>query len=113
MCGQMFDPEYVALKLLQYAEKEWEWETFSAFEDEMDKGQTFEVEGLGTVTVVDKNGYDFNKNYSGWSEALSVVFEIDGVLYKASGTYTSFVGSEWNETVEIVNEKQKLVTYYE
>lgn len=113
MSGPTFDPEYVALKLLEYAEKEWEWETFAAFEEEISIGEIFEVEGLGTVKVVDKNGYDFNKNYSGWSESLSIIFDVSGTLYKASGSYTSFVGSEWSETVVVVSAKEKLITYYE
>jgi hypothetical protein len=109
----MIDPAVVAEKLLEYAEDKWEWGTFAAFEEEFRGDETFFVPGLGEVKVIHTTGIDYNKNYDGWSEQLSVVFEIDGTLYKASGTYTSFVGSEWDSHVTVVKPVEKTITIYE
>jgi hypothetical protein len=100
--------------LLSYAEEEYDWASFGEWHNySVPKGSIFDVEGIGSVRVVDYHGYDSHKNHSDWSEDLWIVFEIKDVLYKATGTYTSFIGEEWNDDLKIVKRKQKVVYFYE
>jgi hypothetical protein len=107
--------ELVRAALLLYAEEELEWGSFSEFINYTgdSNGKTFDVPGLGEVRIVDYNSYDSYKNYDGWTEELWIVFEVQGTLYKITGTHTSYTGSEWSNKMTIVVPKTKTVTYFE
>jgi hypothetical protein len=107
-------PETVRDALLSYAEEEHDWDSFSALTNDFDMkpGSQIEIPGLGTVTLVDFQDYDYSKNYSGWHEQLWQIWKVGDTLYRAVGTYTSFVGTEWEENMDIVVPKEKTVTYY-
>jgi hypothetical protein len=106
-----FTPSQVKDALLSFAEEEFDWDSFGCY---LDYSQdTFDVPGLGQVAIKDYSTYDSNKNYDGWSEDLWVIFDIQGTLYRATGSYTSYIGSEWNNELTIVVPKQKVVTYFE
>jgi hypothetical protein len=104
--------ELIRAALLHYAEEEFGWGSYAAF---INYGNinTFEVPGLGAVKVKDKFDYDSDKNYSGWVENVWVVFDINGKLYKATGTYTSHEGSSWSKELKVVTPKEKVITVYE
>ena len=108
----MIDTATVAEQLLEYADNEWEWGSFAAYE-EVEVNAPFKVPGLGDVKVIHRNGVDYDKSYDGWSEQLAIIFEIDGTLYKAKGTYTSYIGSEWDSHVTVVQPVQKTITVFE
>lgn len=107
--------ELVRAALLLYAEEELEWGSFSEFINYTgdSNGKTFDVPGLGEVKIVDYNSYDSFKNYDGWSEELWIVFEVQGKFYKATGTHTSYTGSEWDKELKEVSPSQKAITIYE
>lgn len=99
--------------LLSFCEEEFELASFGEFINYGDKGHSWDVPGLGEVVIVDCQNYDHNKNYDGWIEDTWIVFSILGKLYKATGTHTSFTGSEWDDTLKEVKPKQKVVVEYE
>jgi hypothetical protein len=110
----MLDTALVKAALLQYAEEVDGWSSFGAYTNNYNPvGKTYEVPGLGEVKIVDASDYDSNKNYDGWYEDLWVVFDIQGTLYKATGTYTSYVGSDWEDELKVVVPKEKTILVYE
>ncbi len=110
----MIDKALVKAALLQYADEIDGWPSFSAFTNyrDMKEGKTFEVPGLGEVKVVAFNDYDYNKSYDGWSEDIWIVFEVQGYLYKATGTHTSYTGSEWEDELQLVKPTYRQVIDY-
>jgi hypothetical protein len=111
----MLSPDLVRSALLQYAEDKHDWPSFSAYLESYDFpiGHIFEVPGLGNVKVVAGDNYSSHKNYDNWHEDIFVVFEIDRILYKASGTYTSYIGAEWESQLKIVQPVFKQTINYE
>jgi hypothetical protein len=110
----MIDKALARAALLQYAEEMDGWASFGAYTNYYDsKGKVYEVPGLGSVVIIDFNDYDSDKSYDGWSEKLWIVFDIQGTLYRAKGTYTSYVGSDWEDELEIVEPKEKTIIVYE
>jgi hypothetical protein len=106
--------ELIRAALLRYAEEELDWAEYGSFINYSDaQNRYYDVPGLGIVKIADYNDYDSDKNYDGWEEQLFVVFDIGGTLYKATGTYTSHVGSEWNEELKVVVPKEKTIVVYE
>jgi hypothetical protein len=107
--------EKVSKALLSFAEEELEWGSYGEFINYRGdaRGETWEVPELGTVTIVDYHDYDTNKNYDSWVEQMWIIFEVQGTLYKAKGTYMSFAGSEWEDEVTIVKPKAVEVIVYE
>jgi hypothetical protein len=107
--------DLIRAALLHYAEEELDWGNFGEYINYTgdSNGKTFDVPGLGIVTIVDHHGYDSYKNYDGWEEHIWVVFEIQGKLYKATGTHTSYTGSEWDRELKEVSPKEKTITVYE
>lgn len=115
MMNEPLSPARVAEALLLFAGEELEWEDFGEYINWIPSsvGRSWDVPDLGTVTIVDYHSYDQDKSYDGWSEQLWVVFDINGTLYKASGTYTSYSGSEWSDTLTIVRPVEKTYIDYE
>lgn len=113
--NESLSTERVAETLLSFVEEEYDWRSYGEFTNyALDpKGKSWNVPGLGLVTIVDYQDYDQDKNYSGWSEQLWIVFDVAGTLYRATGTYTSYIGSEWNEKLTIVQPKTVEVIVYE
>ena len=110
----MIAPELVKAALLHYAEEVDGWGSFSAYLNYYDAvGQEWQIPGLGTVEVIAAHNYDSDKNYSGWSEDIWVVFDVQGMLYKATGTYTSYTGGGWDDELKIVRPAIKQITVYE
>ena len=110
----MLEPSVVAAALLAFAEEEFEYRSFSGYVNDMRDvtGTKFNVPELGEITIVAYHDYDVHKSYNGWSEKLWIVFEVQGVLYRAEGTHTSWTGSEWLDTVQIVVPKNRTVVEY-
>lgn len=115
MTVKALDPDFVRSALLNYAEVEWDYRSFSSYINEFGdlRGKTFEIPELGKVTIVDYHDYDVNKNYDGWSEDIWVVFQIHGVLYKAFGKHSSYEGSVWEHEMKLVAPKIRHVIDYE
>lgn len=110
----MLDKALIQAALLHYAEEVEGWGSFGYYTNFYNpKGKTYEIPGLGAVTVVDSHDIDSDKNYDGWSEELWVVFDVQGTLYKAEGTYTSYVGSNWYNELKVVVPKEKTIIVYE
>jgi hypothetical protein len=111
----MIDTALVYAALLQYAEDELDWGNFSQFMNNRNdqRGETYEIAGLGTVTIVDYHDYNYDASYADHSEDIWIVFDVQGNLYRAKGTHTSYVGSEWEPKLEIVEPKEKVITVYE
>jgi hypothetical protein len=105
----------ISKALLSYAEKAFEWDSFSEYVNNYanQRGQVYDVPGLGPVKIVDYYNYDSNKNYDGWYEDIWIVFEIQGKLYKASGKHSSYEMSVWEDEVKLVVPKQKTITVFE
>jgi hypothetical protein len=111
---QELSTELIRAALLQFAEEELDWGSYGSYINYYDaKNRVWDVPGLGPVTVVDFNGTDSEKNYDGWSEQLWVVFKIGLGLYKATGTYTSYIGEEWEDELKLVKPTIKQVIVYE
>lgn len=115
MSEHSWTPEQVADALLSYAEEELDWGSYGEYINSISPvdGKQFDVPGLGIVTIVAYHGYDSDKNYDSWYEQMYIVFEIMGKLYRATGTYTSYAGSEWDEELKLVIPKEKTVIEYE
>lgn len=111
----MIDKALVYAALLQYAEDELEWGSFSEYTNNYSnqRGTVYDIPGLGEVTVVDYHDYNHEASYAEHSENIWIVFDVQGTLYRAKGTYTSYVGSEWAEELEIVEPKDKVITVFE
>jgi len=110
----MFDPALIKAALLQYAEEVDGWGSFGFYQNYYSFiGKEYNIPGLGLVRVVDGHTYDQDKNYDGWSEDLWIVFLIGGLLYKATGKYTSYIGSEWDDGLKIVVPQEKTIIVYE
>jgi len=101
--------------LLSFAEEEFGWDSFSEYTNYYDHkpGTTFDVPGLGTVTLVDFHDYDQDKSYDGWEEGVWQVWAVNGVLYRIKGTHTSYTGTEWEDEMTLVRPKQKVIIEYE
>lgn len=110
----MPNKDLIKAALLHYAEQVDGWGSFGFYTNYYSFiGKTYDIAGLGEVKVVAGETYDSDKNYDGWHEDLWVVFDIQGILYKATGTYTSYEGSEWNDELTVVIPKEKTVIEYE
>ena len=111
----MLEPQLVRAALLQYAEDQLdEWRSFGAYTNYYNsQGKVYDVPGLGPVTIVAYHTYDSDKNYAGWSEELWIVFEVQGTLYRAKGTYTSYVGDEWEDELTVVKPVEKTIVVFE
>jgi hypothetical protein len=111
---ELIDPAKVSEALLSFAEEEFDYPSLGEFTNSTGDvtGKYFDVPGLGIVTIVNYQDYDIHKNYDGWTENLWTIFEIKGVLYKATGTHTSWTGSEWSDEVKIVVPKNKTIVEY-
>lgn len=113
--NEPLDPYLVEGALLHYAEEQWgePWiDEYVNYHSHV-PGTQFEIPGLGTVTLVDFKSWDTDKNYDGWYEDVWMVFDVRGTLYRKSGRHTSYSGTEWDDSLEIVVPKTKTVTYYE
>jgi len=111
----MYSTSEVETALLRFAEDNLdEGSSYGAFLNSYSdlRGTVHEIPELGPVTIVDYHEYDSDKNYDGWSEKLYIIFDLCGILYRATGTYTSYVGSEWNDTLTIVEPRNKTVIEY-
>lgn len=106
--------ELIRTALLQYAEEELDWGSYGSYINYYDSiNRQYDVPGLGTVTIVDCHSYDSDKNYDGWSEDIWVVFDIQGKLYRATGTYTSYSGDDWDDNLKLVKPVEKTITVFE
>lgn len=112
---EALDIEYITLKLLDFAESEWGWESFSEYMNSFDdrRGKCYDVPGLGNVEIVDYHDYDVDKNYDSWAEDIWIVFRIKGGLYRAKGKHSSYESSVWEDEVTRVVPKIKHVVEYE
>lgn len=105
--------ELIRAALLRYAEEELDWGVYGSYINYYDAmSKVYEVPGLGPVKIVDCHGIDSDKNYDGWSEDIWIVFEIQDKLYKATGTHTSYTGSEWQRDLKLVKPQNKTVIEY-
>lgn len=111
----MFDPAVVAAALIEYAEEHLDWGSYGSYINYIDdiSGKQYEVPELGIVTIVDYHNHDSYKNYDNWTEDLWIVFEIGDTLYRATGTYTSYEGENWNDELKIVRPMPKVITVFE
>jgi len=108
----MIEPALVYAALLQFAEDNWDWGSWYEW-THVSVGTSYEVPGLGEVTVVDSHNYDRSKNYDSWSEDIWIVFAVGDTLYKVKGLHTSYEGSTWDRHMVIVVPKLKQITVYE
>jgi len=108
----MIDPALVYAALLQYAEDQWDWGSWTEWSNAK-PGSKFEVPGLGEVTVVALHDYDSSKNYDSWSEEIWIVFAVGDTLYRVQGLHTSYEGSSWENRMTVVVPKLKQITVYE
>lgn len=101
--------------LLSYAEEHLEWGDFGEYMNSTldQRGKVYQIPGLGDVKIVDYHDYDVYKNYDGWHEDIWIVFEVQGKLYRACGTHSSYEMSTWEDELTLVEPKTKTVTYYE
>ena len=102
----------VEAALLHYANIKWGEPYWHMWQDRDRTGEAHEIPGLGTVTVVACN-LAKDISYAEHSEEVWMIFEVQGTLYKKSGQYTSYIGTEWVEGMRIVVPKTSTVTYYE
>ncbi len=107
--------KHIRKALLSYAEEHFGWGDLSEYMNyhSTQQGKMYQVPGLGDVKIVDYHNYDVHKNYDGWHEDIWIVFEIQGKLYRACGTHSSYAMSTWEDEMTVVEPKTKTVTYYE
>lgn len=113
--NEPLSPAKVAEALLSYAEEEFDWASYGEYLNyyHSSKGHPWNVPELGEVTIVDYHDYDSDKSYDSWTENMWIIFNVQGNLYKAEGTYTSYVGSDWEDALKLVKPQHKVVTYFE
>lgn len=71
--------------------------------------QKADLPDLGEATYVDSK-----LGEEGGGEDIWFVFKLDEVFYMVNGYYTSFDGSNWEDSsVQVVVPKQKTITVYE
>lgn len=80
---------------------EW-WEKMAAV------GHVYDVDGLGEVTLVERN-HENPDSYD--SVDAHLIFQVDGQLYKKSGTASSYT-TEWDGVFKETHVATKEVTYY-
>jgi hypothetical protein len=104
-------PTLVEAALLHFIGEEtadyvwWEWF------DRDRVGKTYDVPGLGKVTVVDAN-LAKNISYAEHSETIWMVFDVKGILYRKSGEHTSYDGPYMNDGMQIVKPVERTVIDY-
>jgi hypothetical protein len=76
------------------------------FED-FRKDTEFIVHGLGRVKLVD---YNLNSNFENENNPVWMVFDIEGTLYKVTGSKSSYGNSDWYGDFTQV-EKKEIVEY--
>lgn len=78
------------------------WDEFTW---QIEKG--LEIPGIGLAKfVADHGGMDEGSDR--W-----VVFEVNGQLYKKSGFYSSYEGTDWDSDLQEVKAVERPVTFYE
>jgi hypothetical protein len=113
--NEPLSPAKVAEALLSYAEEEFGWASYGEYINYYgdSKGKSWDIPNLGEVITVDYHSYDSDKSYDGWTEEMWIVFSVSGHLYKAEGTYTSYIGSDWEDELKLVKPKQKVIVVFE
>lgn len=106
------EPFIVEAALLHYAGQEWGDPYWYSWDDRDRTGQQYDVPGLGMVKVVAMNMAK-DISYAEHSEEIWMVFDVQGTLYKKSGTYTSYIGTEWHDGMKVVVPTPRTVIDYE
>jgi hypothetical protein len=102
----------VEAALLHYAGKEWGEPYWYMWDTSNRTGEEYDIPGLGKVTIVASN-LPKDINYAEHYEDVWLVFKVGDFYYRKSGSHTSYVGTEWEDGMQLVNPKQVEITIYE